>query len=255
MEIAKEKTVAFTGNRLLTASDNRHDANLENVIRTELSFCLEECYQEGKNVYICGMAIGWDMLCAEEVLKLKTKYPDIVLIAAIPFMGQELMYSLKDKQRYKRIYEAADHREFITDRGYDKDAYHKRNDWMIANSSELIAYDSGKPRSGTASTVRKALIAGLEVLNMFDELRSYFITTHHAKRYLQNFPHVTSFRYGRDGVIFDGDNQPFPVNFEQISNVRQDGAFLKFELNNGVKYVASLTSGTCLIDVSNVYAV
>lgn len=29
--------------------------------------------------------------------------PDIVLIAAIPFAGQEL-YSLYDKHRYKRIY-------------------------------------------------------------------------------------------------------------------------------------------------------
>lgn len=150
MEIAKNQTVAFTGNRELTTSNGRSDANLENVLRTELSFCLEDCYKEGKNVFITGMAIGWDMLAAEQVLKFKETHSDVVLIAAIPFMGQELIYNETDKRRYKSIYEAANHCEFITDGGYNSDAYHKRNDWMIANCSEIIAYDSGKPRSGTA---------------------------------------------------------------------------------------------------------
>lgn len=255
MEIIKEKTVAFTGHRTLMTADGNPDANLENVIRTELSFCLEDCYKEGKNTFISGLAVGWDMLCAEEVLKLKAKHSDVILIAAIPFMGQELMYCNINKQRYKRIYESADYREFINDSGYDRDAYHNRNDWMIANCSEMIAYFNGKPRSGTSSTVRKASKSGVEILNIFEELRIYFTIKHSAKRYLQDFPHVTSFRYGREGVIFGGEDQHFPVNFEQISDVRQEGFFLKFELNNGVKYVASLNSDTCLIDVDNVSAV
>lgn len=249
MKFAKEKTVAFTGNRTLTTADGRPDTNLENVLRTELSFCLEDCYQEGKNVFVTGMALGWDMLCAEEVLKLKAKYPDVLLIAAIPFPGQELLYKEKDKQRYKRIYESADHREFITDGGYNTEAYHKRNDWMIANSSEIIAYDSGKPRSGTASTVRKSHLAGLEILNIFDELKNYFAISHSAKLYLQRFPHVTSFRYGREGVIFEGDNQPHPLNFEQIESVVEKGDFLMFTLRNGVTYKASVFTDECFVNI------
>lgn len=247
MKIIKEKTVAFTGHRTLTTADGTPDANLENVIRTELSFCLESCYRDGKNVFISGLAVGWDMLCAEEVLKLKSKYQDVVLIVAIPFMGQERLYKEQDQSRYKAIYEAADHREFITDGGYDKDAYHKRNDWMIANCSEVIAYYNGKPRSGTSSTMRKARITEVDILNVFDELKKYFAISHPAKQYLQSFPGVTSFRYGREGVIFDGANQPFPVNFEQISSIRLDGTVLLFELNNGVKYKASVLSDKCYI--------
>lgn len=249
MKIIKEKAVAFTGNRSLTAADGRPDTNLENVLRTELSFCLEDCYQEGKNMFISGCSIGWDILCAEEVLKLKAKYPDVLLIAAIPFSGQELLYNEKDKQRYERIYEAADHKEFITEGGYDTEAYHKRNDWMIANSSEIIAYDSGKPRSGTASTMRKSHLAGLEILNIFDELENYFAISHPAKQYLQRFPNIISFRYGREGVIFDGDNQPHPLNFERIESVVEKEDFLVFTLLNGVTYKASVLSDECFVNI------
>jgi len=248
MKTIKEKTVAFTGNRTLTTSDNRTDANLENVIRTELSLCLEDCYREGKRNFISGMAIGWDMLCAEEVLKLRKQHSDIRLIVAIPFQGQELLYSEKDKYRYKVIFEAADHQEFITDGDYDKEAYHKRNDWMIANSSEIIAYDSGKPRSGTSSTVRKARLAGLEVLNMYDELKSYFAISHFAKQYLQRFPFVTSFRYGREGLLFYGDQQFIPVPFTNIKTVELSGEYLVFTLANDITYRASICSGECLVD-------
>lgn len=248
MEIIKEKTVAFTGNRNITTSDNRADANLENVVRTELSLCLEDCYREGKTNFISGMAIGWDMLCAEEVLKLRELYSDICLIIAIPFQGEELQYSEKDKRRYRKIYEVANHKEFITDDNYDKDDYHKRNDWMIANSSELIVYDSEKPRSGTASTVRKARLSGVEVLNIYDELKNYFAISHFAKRYLQRFPFVTSFRYGREGLLFYGDNRLVPVSFTNIKEVELSGEYLVFTLMNNITYRASIYSDECLVD-------
>lgn len=247
MEIIKEQTVAFTGNRIITTSDNLPDANLENVIRTELSLCLEDCYREGKKNFISGMAIGWDMLCAEEVLKLREQYSDICLIVAIPFQGQELLYSEKDKHRYKVIYDAADHREYITEGSCDKEVYHKRNDWMIANSSEIIAYDSGKPRSGTASTVRKARLAGVEVLNVYDELKDYFSISHFAKRYLQRFPFVSSFRYGREGLLFYGNQQFIPVPFTNIKNVELSGEYLVFTLSNNITYKASIYCDECLV--------
>ena len=242
--------MSFTGNRTLTTSDNRPDANLENVIRTELSLCLEDCYREGKTNFISGMAIGWDMLCAEEVLKLREQHSDIRLIIAIPFQGQELLYSEKDKHRYKAIFEAADHKEFITDGDYDKEAYHKRNDWMIANSSEIIAYDSGRPRSGTASTVRKARLSGVEVLNIYDELKNYFTISHFAKRYLQRFPFVTSFHYGRDGLLFCGNQQFIPVPSTNIKGIELSGAYLVFTLSNDITYRASIYSDECFVDFS-----
>ena len=247
MEIIKEKTVAFTGNRTLKTSTGRPDTNLENVLRTELSFCLEECYNEGKRNYITGMAIGWDMLCAEEVLKFKAKHSDVKLIAAIPFQGQELMYGQRDKDRYKIIYEAADHIEYITEGGYDNNAYHKRNDWMIANACEIMAYDSHQPRSGTASTVRKAKLNGLEVLNFFDELEDYFQNNSPAKKCLQSYSHIESVKFGREGLIFEGYNRPHPLPFENIVSVEQKCEFLEISLQNGIVYKASLFGNECFV--------
>ena len=250
----KEKTVSFTGNRTLTTLENLPDANLENVIRTELSFCLEDCYREGKTNFISGMEIGWDTLCAEEVLKLRKMYSDVRLIVAIPFQGQELMYGEKDKLRYKAIFRAADHQEFITCGDYDKEVYHKRNEWMIANSSEIIAYDSGKPNSATASTVRKAILSGVEVLNIYDELKKYFAISHFVKQYLQRFPFVTSFRYGREGLLFYGDQQPIPVPFTNIKTVELSGEYLVFTLMNDITYRASIYSDECLVDFNKTTA-
>ena len=200
------------------------------------------------------MEIGWDMLCAEEVLKLREQHSDVRLIIAIPFQGQELQYSEKDKYRYKAIFEAADHQEFITYGDYDKDVYHKRNDWMIAYSSEIIAYDSGKPHSGTASTVRKVMLSGVEVLNIYDELKNYFTISHFAKRYLQRFPFVTSFRYGREGLLFYGDQQFIPVPFTNIKEIELSGEYLVFTLANDITYRASIYSDECFVDFSKTTA-
>lgn len=56
-------------------------------------------------------------------------------------------------------------------------------------------------------------------------------------------------------IVFESDSQLFTVYFEQISKIWQDDPFLKFELNNGVKYVISFISDICLIDVSDMLAV
>ncbi len=134
MTINKEQTVAFTGNRALTTSTSRPDANLENVIRTELSFILEDCYRDGKLNYLSGMAVGWDMICGEEVLKLRAKYPDVKLIAVVPFEGQEAQFSQSEKRRYHNLLNEADEAIVIWKEDYTPAAYHKRNDFLVENA-------------------------------------------------------------------------------------------------------------------------
>ncbi len=166
-KIIKNQTVAFTGNRTLTAPKGKIIFNLERTIRQRLSTLLEECYNEGINTFISGMAIGWDLLCAEEVIKLQSKYPEVRLIAAVPFAGQEAKYSPSDQQRYHNILNQATSIITISDSDFSNQAYHDRNDFLIANSTKLIAYHNDKPRSGTASTIRKATAQSIEVLNLY----------------------------------------------------------------------------------------
>ncbi|MFR9566326.1 MAG: SLOG family protein [Rikenellaceae bacterium] len=170
MELIREQTVAFTGSRALTTS-MANPNNVESTIRTALCSLLEECYNRGKRTFLSGMAIGWDMICAEEVLKLREKYHDIRLISVIPFEGQEERFSQRDKTRYHELLTEADDTIIITTSGYNANAYHKRNDFLVKNSSEIIAYDNGKPRSGTSSTINKAKKNGLKIHNLCVDLQ------------------------------------------------------------------------------------
>ncbi|MFI3295856.1 MAG: SLOG family protein [Rikenellaceae bacterium] len=151
-KITKEKTIAFTGNRILTAPKGHVILNLERTIRKKLSALLEECYNEGFNIFISGMAVGWDMLCAEEILKFQSQHPEVRLIAAVPFAGQEAKYSPSDQLRYHNLLGQATTIITISEGGRTNKAYHDRNDFLIAN----------------ASTIRKATDRGIEVVNVYD---------------------------------------------------------------------------------------
>ena len=70
-------TCAFTGHRLLPED---FDKNL-------LEEKIEGLIQGGANEFLCGMAVGFDLLCAEIVLKLKRKH-DLKLVACIPCESQ-----------------------------------------------------------------------------------------------------------------------------------------------------------------------
>ena len=170
MEIIKEKTVAFTGNRvLMSPNGDILDQNLNREVYKRLYAILEGFYKEGKETFLSGMAIGFDLLASIVVLELKKRYPDIKLIAVVPFMGQEAKYSEHDKFIYYEILERCDDVELIWKGSYNKIVYHKRNDFLIENSSQVVAYSNGIGR-GTKSTVIKAQKRGINVINLYDML-------------------------------------------------------------------------------------
>ena len=57
---------------------------------------------DGYVYFISGMALGFDMICAEIVLELKMKYPYIKLICAIPCKNQDKLWNDDCKKRYKK---------------------------------------------------------------------------------------------------------------------------------------------------------
>ena len=60
--------------------------NLKKCLKRELIKLIEHDYTH----FISGMALGFDMWFAEEVLELKKTYPNIILEAAIPCLNQEI---------------------------------------------------------------------------------------------------------------------------------------------------------------------
>ena len=112
---------------------------------------IERAIVSGKKHFISGMALGFDMMCAELVLELKKKYKDIFLECAIPCKGQELRWPSSEQNRYREIVSHADKITIISN-VYTNECMHERNKYMIDNASLVIALFNGKS-GGTKITI------------------------------------------------------------------------------------------------------
>ena len=155
----KEQSVAFTGHRSVPKE------KVEEV-RKRLRAKLRLLYQLGFRNFISGMALGFDMIAAEEVIRLKEELSEIRLIVVVPYEGQSERWSPYQKERHKSIMEKADKVEVLS-QGYFNGVFLKRNDFMLSKACGLIAYFDGKPKGGTFYTCRKAKLCGMDIINLY----------------------------------------------------------------------------------------
>ena len=137
----KEASIAFTGHRNIAPEQ-------KDKVRERLRKAVSLAYKEGKYQCICGMALGFDMLAAEEVLSLKARLPYLQLIAVVPFRGQNSRWDLAEQQRYDHILAKTDKVIVLSDTYY-KGCLLRRNDFMLQHSNFVIAYYDGKQKGGT----------------------------------------------------------------------------------------------------------
>lgn len=138
-EKKKIQSCAFTGHRTL-----EKDFSLEFLKNT-----IKKLIDDGVNCFYVGMAMGFDLLCAEIVLKLKNE--NVKLIACVPCLEQEKYYSERDKKRYFDILERADEIIYLSNHYYTG-CMQKRNAYMVDRCDVLLCYLK-KEKGGTAGTV------------------------------------------------------------------------------------------------------
>ena len=155
----KSKSLAFTGHRTIPAE--RLDE-----IRTRLVEAVSFACKSGITCFYSGMAMGFDLMAAETVLSLKGKYPDIRLIAVVPFRRQSSRWPSIEKERYQNIISQAD-LVIVLSEYYFKGCLLRRNDFMLEHSCGLIAYYDGKPLGGTFYTCREAGKIGMDIVNLY----------------------------------------------------------------------------------------
>ncbi|MBO5224585.1 MAG: DUF1273 family protein [Clostridia bacterium] len=160
----RRKTCAFTGNRpqKLPWGEDETDYRcvaVKNRIREELIAAIERGY----DTFISGMALGGDTYFAEEVLALK-KTHGIKLICAVPFPDQSKGWSASDVDRYYGILAQADETVTLSEH-YSKYCMHKRNRYMVDNSSLLLCLDYADD-GGTTSTVAYAVRQNLIIVSV-----------------------------------------------------------------------------------------
>ena len=148
-------SVSFTGHRPSKLGGYDETSELITNIKKELEFKIRTTIRDGYFVFISGMAMGIDTWAAEIVLKLKDEYPNIKLICAVPFEGQESKWLVETKRRYWKILASADDVHIVSDGKYSPTKMQIRNEWMVDNSEIVIAVWDGTS-GGTGNCVKYA---------------------------------------------------------------------------------------------------
>ena len=122
-------------------------------------------HKEGYRNFLCGMAVGFDIEAAEVVLSLRSELEGIKVVAVVPFEGMEQRFSKGWRRRFERIMKEAD--EVVTLAShYSVEVYSVRNNFLVDNSSALVAYFDGS-KGGTAYTVRRGVKKALRIVNIY----------------------------------------------------------------------------------------
>lgn len=162
----KENTCCFTGHRKLPEGD------IEAIVG-KLDHAIRLLAHAGYEYFICGGALGFDMLAAERVLHAATSNPKVKLVLALPCRNQTEKWGkiggngIDYVREYHKMKGLASAIYYIED-FYTDDCMMRRNRSMVERSSFCVAYYNGKPRSGSGQTFRMAQKDGLKIYNIFD---------------------------------------------------------------------------------------
>ena len=159
------KSCCFTGHRpqkLPWKYDENDIRCLE--FKDKLNAVICAVYESGITHFICGMALGCDMYCAEAVIKLKKLHPEITLEAAVPYDGQESKWAEASRVRYRNILMHCNKTTLIQD-SYTPGCMMRRNRYMVGSANVLIACYDGKS-GGTWNTIEYAMRLDKEVIQL-----------------------------------------------------------------------------------------
>ena len=159
------KSCCFTGHRPQKLPWGYDELDPRCVdFKNRLSAVILAVYESGIKHFICGMALGCDMYCAEAVIELKKRFSDITLEAAVPYDGQEAKWAESNRRRYRSILMHCDETTLIQD-AYSPGCMMKRNKYMVDNSNVLIACYNGSS-GGTWNTVKYAMERDTEIIQV-----------------------------------------------------------------------------------------
>lgn len=153
----KSKTCCFTGHRILSAEQSQALAGrIERAVR--LLYARGVCY------FGAGGALGFDMLAAETVLRLREEMPALRLILVLPCRDQAGRFPASQRARYEAILRQADKIVYTADT-YAPGCMHLRNRHLADESAYCLCYLTSA-RGGTKYTVDYCMAHGVKVCNL-----------------------------------------------------------------------------------------
>ncbi len=161
----RSTTCCFSGYRphkfpFAFSSGNKGYTQLE----SDITNAILQSYKEGYRTFLCGGAMGFDLLCGEIVLLVKQKLPDIKLVCVLPFLEQANAFPHDWGLRYRTVLGKSDNIIYASEK-YSPRCFFARNQKMVDASSRLITYFDGKS-GGTARTLSYAQRQKLDIVNL-----------------------------------------------------------------------------------------
>ena len=156
------KSACFTGHRDISENPKRLSEGLYAVLDKLIS-------EDNLTDFYAGGANGFDTIAALNVLKLRSKYPDIKLHLVLPCSNEEQTKNWSPTQKYdfKSVLSRADSIEYTSEHYY-KGCMGKRNARLVENATDYcICYLDINHKSGTAQTVEMSKKKGLIIINLY----------------------------------------------------------------------------------------
>ncbi|MDE7193352.1 MAG: DUF1273 domain-containing protein [Oscillospiraceae bacterium] len=146
--------VSFTGYRPGKLNFFGEDDPMCVDLKRRLSRKIAELADAGADRFFSGMALGVDTWCAEAVLELKKKFPQITLTAVIPCRNQDMKWAFGERERYRGLLAKCD-KVICVSEEYVSGCMQKRNRVLVDLCDILVAVYDGKS-GGTEYTVNYA---------------------------------------------------------------------------------------------------
>lgn len=161
LQVEKEylRSCCFTGHRDVPI--DKYGA-IWTAVETEVM----KLYKSGVHTFITGGALGFDMLCGEVILSLKSRLDFIRLVIAVPCRNHDSKWSLSDRERMDVLRTYADEIIYVSEK-YTKWCMFERNRYMVDRASYCISYCT-KESGGTFYTVKYASESGLNRIEIAD---------------------------------------------------------------------------------------
>lgn len=134
------------------------------VVRQQLSSAIFL----GRNTFLHGGCSGFDIICMEQIIFLKERYPHIKYITVAPFRKDyfaKTWWTPEWVERAKNVF-SKHNGSFVLEHEYRKGIYYDRNKVLIDNCSELICYCADE-KSGAGFTKNYAEQKNIRVRNIF----------------------------------------------------------------------------------------
>ena len=139
-----EKTCCVTGHRDIPAEQI-------DAVKYALWREIIKAVSDGYTGFMTGFADGADQYFAEMVVKLQEDFPNLRLIAVIPY--RKRVDSLESREQTKALLHACANVVVIQEE-YKPIVYAKRNRYMVEHSDRVIAVYDGREKGGTVNTIR-----------------------------------------------------------------------------------------------------